>query len=766
MVNEDCRWVWAPFQRTGEPGYVLFRRDFELKEGGRLHGVCSGDNRYILYLDGKMVSRGPVRGDLENYFYDTVTADLSAGRHTLAVEIVVWGQNHRTDPAPWSEIHDGGGWLFSGGVNEMDLSTPTQWICRRDDSRKFRPWTEATCSGREFPVPPMEEVNFRHDLRYWQTAPVEPEKWSEAVAIGNVYLRDTLSCDNTTRWRLIPRTIPRLTESAHTGAVLVREENAPQVLCGSDGVFRGTLPAGRGKFLIRLGEYFTGFCKLRLNAAGAGRVDIEWSEALFFGRRKGQRDDMSGQLEGRGLSDRLDFDAGEWEWSPFTWRSGCFVQVSFDLQEAVSGFELSFSNHHYPFEKKSRINVPEMPEINEIERICWNTVLSCAHEHYEDCPFYEQMQYAGDTRIQALISYRITGDDRLARQALYQFAQSKKMNGLTASRYPTNWIQYIPGFSLIWVLMVFDHYQYYGDREVVCDLLSDIRQVMDYFRRRMLPDGVIGNAGQWDVTDWVIQWSPPSGYIDRGTGKPAAIHSLLYSICCTKLAAFTGDKSLLAERDSIVEAVNRLFLDRELGVYRDVPDEKWYSQHTNAMALLADAVPEECREQVLHNLFCNKELAETSTYFKAYIFDVISHCHIDGRFIEELAMWRQILAWGFSSVPEVPRLISRSDCHAWGAGPIGYFVTILLGIQPMTPGFGKIAVSPLPGELNELSGEAPAGRGRMLAVSMKKVEGKWVMTLTITGGDGEIVPRFPGGEWGDTLHLQENIPVTIKDVLR
>ena len=42
----------------------------------------------------------------------------------------------------------------------------------------------------------------------------------------------------------------------------------------------------------------------------------------------------------------------------------------------------------------------------------WRTARLCAHETYFDCPYYEQLQYVGDTRIQALISLYVDGDDR------------------------------------------------------------------------------------------------------------------------------------------------------------------------------------------------------------------------------------------------------------------------------------------------------------------------------------------------------------------
>ena len=36
----------------------------------------------------------------------------------------------------------------------------------------------------------------------------------------------------------------------------------------------------------------------------------------------------------------------------------------------------------------------------------------CAHETYMDCPYYEQMMYVGDTRLEVLTTYAISRDDR------------------------------------------------------------------------------------------------------------------------------------------------------------------------------------------------------------------------------------------------------------------------------------------------------------------------------------------------------------------
>jgi alpha-L-rhamnosidase len=44
-------------------------------------------------------------------------------------------------------------------------------------------------------------------------------------------------------------------------------------------------------------------------------------------------------------------------------------------------------------------------EITKMLDIGWLTASLNAWETYTDCPYYEQLQYIGDTRIQAMVSY-------------------------------------------------------------------------------------------------------------------------------------------------------------------------------------------------------------------------------------------------------------------------------------------------------------------------------------------------------------------------
>ncbi|PYL82930.1 MAG: hypothetical protein DMF21_00840, partial [Verrucomicrobia bacterium] len=55
------------------------------------------------------------------------------------------------------------------------------------------------------------------------------------------------------------------------------------------------------------------------------------------------------------------------------------------------------------------------PELAKIWKVGWRTARLCAHDTYMDTPYWERLQYVGNTRLQALVSYAVV--DRLARQA-------------------------------------------------------------------------------------------------------------------------------------------------------------------------------------------------------------------------------------------------------------------------------------------------------------------------------------------------------------
>ena len=77
---------------------------------------------------------------------------------------------------------------------------------------------------------------------------------------------------------------------------------------------------------------------------------------------------------------------------------------------------------------------------DQLWRISLRTLNRCMHETYEDCPYYEQLQYIMDTRLEMLFTYAVGGDTRMARRTLWDFHCSQLPDGMLQSRYPLSLI--------------------------------------------------------------------------------------------------------------------------------------------------------------------------------------------------------------------------------------------------------------------------------------------------------------------------------------
>ena len=137
-------------------------------------------------------------------------------------------------------------------------------------------------------------------------------------------------------------------------------------------------------------------------------------------------------------------------------------------------------------------------DIQEILTTGWRTARLCAHETYMDCPYYEQLQYAGDARIQMLVSLYMTGDSRLMKNGIELLNASRTAEGATYSRAPSHLQQYIPPFSLWWIGMVHDYWMYAGDEPFVRSMLPGVRAVLSFFAGHQKASGSLDRLPWWN----------------------------------------------------------------------------------------------------------------------------------------------------------------------------------------------------------------------------------------------------------------------------
>jgi hypothetical protein len=218
--------------------------------------------------------------------------------------------------------------------------------------------------------------------------------------------------------------------------------------------------------------------------------------------QKGNRNEIEGK-KFIGVKDSLVSNGSDLqEFSSLWWRTYRYMQLQVKTKDeplVVNDLYGIFTG--YPFKMNAKFDARN-DTLNRILETGWRTARSCAMETYMDCPYYEQLQYVGDTRIQCLVSLYNSGDDRLMRNAITLLDNSRMAEGATLSRYPTANAQEIPPFSLWWIGMIHDYWMYRDDAQFVKSKLPGIRQVLWFFSKYQQDDGSLKNVPYWNFTDW------------------------------------------------------------------------------------------------------------------------------------------------------------------------------------------------------------------------------------------------------------------------
>jgi hypothetical protein len=514
-------------------------------------------------------------------------------------------------------------------------------------------------------------------------------------------------------WQLEPRSIPPMEEKEQR---LARVRRATGV--ETDGAFlRGTgdlvIPARTTAAILLDQSHTTNAYPVLETSGGAGSlVRLTYTEALVDAKgQKGNRNDIEGRTV-RGVHDVFLPDGGlRRRFTTLYWRSFRYIQMDIaTADEPLRVHDLHGIFSAYPFTERGRF-ASDFPWLADMWRMNWNGARIGAFETYMDTPYWEQLQYVGDTRIQGLISLYVAGDDRLLRQAIEHFDYSRIPEGLTASRYPSALTQIIPPFSLIYVAMVHDYYMHRDDPAFVRARLAGVRGILDWYGRHIDSTGMLGPMPYWNYVDWTNPWDrgvPPGA----DNGHSTAI-SLLYAYAlqrAAELEAGSGRQEAgsgyRTQAEAVRAAVRARAWDSARGLFRDAPDTSAYSQQTNVLAILADAVPPSSQRALMERVLADTTITQASYYFSFYLMEALRKAGLGDRYIEQLAPWQAMLKLGLTSAPENPEP-TRSDTHAWAAHPNYGLLATVLGVRPSSPGFHTVRIAPALGPLRHAEGRVP-----------------------------------------------------------
>ena len=753
-------WITHPTAPLRDPVVLHFRRALHLDAVPAIYLVrVSADNRFILYVNGHRVGDGPARGDLTHWRYELydLAPWLKTGDNLIAATVWNFGVY-----APIAQMSDRTAFLLeSEAKGPESISTPDGWMVEEEPGRKIL--SRSTVTLQEyFASGPGEEVDAAHYDWHWDSPTAVGASW---VPAGDP-LRDSIfrgqsvahsaEVMGNNAWDLVPDRLPHMEYTPTSAGEPVRTTTPDLNRFPSGPV---TIPANSHvHILLDRKTLTTAYPELTASGGKGARVKLIYSEALYDKEgHKGDRNDVDDRTA-RGLSDLFLPDGGQRRtFEPLWWRTWRYLDL--DIQTAGEPLQLDSITAEftaYPFVERATFRSGDA-DLDKIWEISWRTARLDAHETYMDTPYYEQLQYIGDTRLQALISYAVAGDDRLARQALHAFDDSRVPDGVTHSRYPSSLSQFIPTFSLLYIGMVRDYWMYRPDPATVRNLLPGTRTVLDWFSRFEQPDGLLRRLSWWSFVDWVSTGEIPT-YDSHDESCATTLEYLGALGDAVDLETALGDPVRAGRyrtRAAHVRAgIYGKCWNAARGLIADNPDRKHFSQQSNVLAVLYDVIPKDRQKEVLTRMLAINPgdipaggTLSASYYFRFYLARALEHAGMANDYLRSIDPWRKLLPLHFSTWPEVPGN-TRSDSHAWTAHPIYDLLTLVAGIEPASPGFATVRIAPHLGKLPSLTATYPHPEGTIRVEYHRKGAG---LDASITL-PGKLIGIFDYQEKSTPLH--------------
>ena len=742
----DChtQWIWLDREKFGryqKSFYTLFcdRENYpyavarfrkKIRLSGEVRKVTarvSADVKYRLWINGVKAGRGPAPagGDYANqeppewWFYDEYdfTGLLRPGENIICAAVCLLP----CVQADYSMGH--GGFFFEAEV------------LFKNGERKIISSDESWCAELSRADLSPSCYDAEGDDGNWITRSYNDSHWPGCSTVES-------------RWNLMPAELPPLMEAEiRPVRVLVPFKEFDSRFVNGD-----SLVTGRGSALLQpgtpvtfwldFGKIYSGTVVLCAQANEGVRFTVEAQEIIGKSESKAPAETY---IAGKDL---LSCEGQEL-------RSAQYLKVTVgNLSKPVEIKKISLNFICYPVSYRGSFSSSDglLDQIYRAGR--WSNQI-CMQQYHMDSPLHQEaLGCTGDYMIQSLMNYYTFGDRWLTRKdilrTLYYLKQKQGFMFHTS-------------YSLLWVQMLMDYYQYTGDASLLPEAAPVVSLLLGRFEGYLGRSGLLETPPSFMFIDWVqvgcCNLHHPPRLMGQGAltafycsalDQAARLFSLLGDCARSEQYRRQSEKTKCAFHRCLWDEKKQLYRDgihggAPLSVNRWMPPDCGaitFSQHTNALAVLYNIAPKEWQTQIMRSVFENDALIQAQPYFLHFVLEAAAHCgQFEAYGLAQIRRWKLLLDEKKDSLKEVWNGFDCDYSHAWGGTPTYQLPSKVLGIFPAEPAFRTVGIRPAPSGLDWVKGSVPTKFGTISA-EYRKEGAAYRMTLSIPDGCGALV-QFP-----------------------
>lgn len=412
---------------------------------------------------------------------------------------------------------------------------------------------------------------------------------------------------------------------------------------------------------------------------------------------------------------------------------------------------------HYPFDETASAFHSNDSVINKVWDLCRYSMKATSFTGYYVDGDRERLPYEADALINQLSHYAVDAEYSIARRSM-EFL-------LFHPTWPTEW-------SLQNIMLAWNDYMYTGNDAYLKEFYPELQKKilmplagpngLISTRAKKQEDGFLesihmmkdfdGKHGLKDNVDWPQKGDyigPEKEYGGETDGfvytdYNAVINAYYYHVLglMQKIARVLNKPSdaLLYKKtaEQVYQSFQQVFKNRKTGLYKDGDTTLHSSLHANMFALVFGLVPEKEIPNVIR--FIKTRKMACSVYGAQFLLEALYDAGEDKYALDLLSStgqrsWYNMIRVGSTITMEAWDKLYKPNLdlnHAWGAAPANIIVRKMMGIEPLTPGFGKFQVKMQPGYLQSASLKTTVIKG-MIRLSWEKTAKETTVELTVPG---------------------------------
>ena len=683
---------------TNLNNFAYFRKAFLITNPPALAKVyATAHNDYLLYLNGKILGRGPARCD--PYHYGQYNAyDIT--------KLLNCGTNVFTAIGHWlGTWHDSGcnakpAFLLEAQVDYPDgssskIGTDESWKVLANTSFAE---TDATYFIGWFSNRAAVQFDSRLEPKNWQVAGFDDSGWSPATIVDR------------SNYHLFAQTAPLEREQA---------ELKP-----------ASVTFARGAWFVDFGRCICGWPKITMRENRSGdKVRVEYFE-------------MSGERRSAGW-DQYTCHGGKETWNADFGRHTTFQVMKItgyagklrtsDVRGIWAYCDADVAGHFHC--SSSLLNdIYEMSERSARQNIQQGVISVDANR--EQSPWLADSWNIGNV---LLYNHRNT---MMIDKVVRDYAAEQRTNGSFNDCSPAP-LNQCAEWSMYWPMLLWQQYLFSGDETLLREMVPHLTHFLDWMKTWQDPKTKLVNPRTARISDYAGGNTPSEGY-NATTACQYYENLLIASRIFSVLGQTNQSDEYLRQAEEVKAGVNSNLFNGEYYLIRT--DRKEMFPIASAWALRFDVEPAALKSKILASIVAGGDPvlggyggdAFYSGLLNAGGGDFVVHDLVRYQLMltENKANWEQ---FGFGG--EVN--------HAWTSYPGYLFQKYLLGIQPTSGGFATFDVRPETGGLTFAEGAVPTVKGMIATRWEKGANGKFSLSVTVPANTRATIyiPKLSDGNF-------------------